>query len=71
MGLMFVEFMVYVKFSQDLEHMCTNFINSFPANVTNRGCHSRLPMSPIGDLDHLLNPKITLFTDILLSSRYL
>ena len=28
-----------------------NIINSFAANVTDRRRHSRLPTSPIGDLD--------------------
>ena len=32
------------------------FINSFAANVADRRRHSRLPTSPIGDLDTLPNP---------------
>ena len=45
-------------------------VNSFAANVADRRRHSRLPTSPIGDLDHLPIPVlIPSFTDVLLSSR--
>ena len=36
----------------DIVHLSEHF-NSFTANVADRGRHSRLPASPIGDLDPL------------------
>ena len=41
-------------------------INSFAANVADRRRHSRLPTSPVGDLDFLHTLlKVPLFIDIL------
>ena len=48
----------------------TNMINSFAANVADRRRHSRLPTSPIGDLNPLPNPILSpSFTENMLCLR--
>ena len=52
-------------------HSTSHSKYTFAANVADRRRHSRLPTSPIGDLDVITNPVlIPSFTDILLSAGY-